>query len=248
MERRAESNVEAELVRRIQGAIEREPRINLHSFPIEVRLDAAGSLVVEGDVENIAAKKLALELAAGAASEAGIIDRLRVRPARRMGDGELLDHVCRAIVDDSALRDVRVVGRDRGRTKEFHTPERDGRGSIDVEISDGIVTLNGVVPSLAHKRLAGVLAWWAPGTRDVINGIEVSPPEADSDDEVTEAVRVALEKDPLVNAAQVAVATRNSVVTLEGVVRTEGEKQLAEMDAWYVFAVDGVRNRLEVRS
>ena len=42
-------------------------------------------------------------------------------------------------------------------------------GSIIVAVKDGIVTLNGEVPSLTHKCLAGVLAWWVPGTGDVIS-------------------------------------------------------------------------------
>jgi len=44
-------------------------------------------------------------------------------------------------------------------------------GTIDVELQDRIVTLNGRVPGLPSKRLAGVLAWWVPGVRDVVNGI-----------------------------------------------------------------------------
>jgi len=31
-------------------------------------------------------------------------------------------------------------------------------------VEDGVVTLNGRVPSLSHKRLAGALAWWNPGS------------------------------------------------------------------------------------
>ena len=50
-------------------------------------------------------------------------------------------------------------------------------GSIVIEVKKGIVTLNGEVPSLTHKRLAGVLAWWVPGTRDVVNGLEEVPAE-----------------------------------------------------------------------
>jgi osmotically-inducible protein OsmY len=37
-------------------------------------------------------------------------------------------------------------------------------------------------------------------------------------------------------------------VTLEGQVRTEEERRRAELDAWALFAVDNVVNRMEVRS
>jgi len=66
-----------------------------------------------------------------------------------------------------------------------------------VSVEDGVVTLDGRVSSLSHKSLAGALAWWVPGSRDVINGIEVAPPQEISDSEITEAVRLVLEKDPL---------------------------------------------------
>jgi len=108
------------------------------------------------------------------------------------------------------------------------------------------VTLDGEVPGLESKRLAGVLAWWVPGSRDVVNGLGVSPPEEDSDGATTDAVRQALEKDPFVNAAQIRVTTRGGAVTLEGVVPSEAEKEMAEADAWYVFGVGNVTDRLAV--
>ena len=113
-------------------------------------------------------------------------------------------------------------------------------------MSDGVVTLNGMAESLSHKRLAGVLAWWVPGSRDVVNGIEVSPAMADNDDEVVDAVRLVLEKDPLVNASQIKTRCRNLVVTLDGTVATENGRMAAEADAWYVFGVYGVINKLAV--
>jgi osmotically-inducible protein OsmY len=73
------------------------------------------------------------------------------------------------------------------------------------------------------------------------------PPEDDSDDEIADAVRLVLEKDPFVDATQIRVGVRRSVVTLAGLVPSEPEREMAEFDAWYVFGVDGVQNRIEVR-
>jgi osmotically-inducible protein OsmY len=87
-----------------------------------------------------------------------------------------------------------------------------------------------------------------PGSRDVVNGLGVTPPEEDNEDAVTDAVRIALEKDPFVNAEQIRVATRASVVTLSGLVPSESEREMAEFDAWYVFGVDRVVNRIEARA
>ena len=101
---------------------------------------------------------------------------------------------------------------------------------------------------LGLKRLAGVLAWWVPGSRDVVNGLGVTPPEDDNDGEITDAVRVALEKDPMVNPDQIRVMTHNAVVTLQGQVPTQSERDAAEFDAWYVFGVDKVVNQISVRA
>jgi osmotically-inducible protein OsmY len=120
-------------------------------------------------------------------------------------------------------------------------------GSIVVEVNDGVVTLNGEVPSLTHKRLAGVLAWWVPGTRDVINGLEEVPPEEDNDDELIDAVRLVLEKDPFVNASKVRVSSKDWTVTLEGLVPNETMKQMTERDAWYVLGVKSVINKISVK-
>ena len=121
------------------------------------------------------------------------------------------------------------------------------RGNIDIEVENGVVLLNGRVPGLTSKRLAGLIAWWVSGVRDAFNGIEVSPPEDDGPDMIAEAVRVVLEKDPFVNAGQIRVGVRNTLVRLTGLVPNETERQAAERDAWMVFGVDTVVNEIQVR-
>jgi len=48
--------------------------------------------------------------------------------------------------------------------------------------------------------------------------------------EISDAVRMALEKDPMVDPSQIRVHTRDAVVTLEGQVPTESERNAAEFD------------------
>jgi osmotically-inducible protein OsmY len=40
----------------------------------------------------------------------------------------------------------------------------------------------------------------------------------------------------------------HSLVRLTGVVPSTTEREMAEFDAWYVFGVDNVDNRIEVRA
>lgn len=233
-----------EVVGTIQALLEREPRVNPHSHRIEVSF-ADGVVTVSGEVGGIAAKKLALELAASPSPVSGIVDRLRVEPSEKMEDGAIRDHVCDALTGEPAFDSYSV----RALVKQEMEPVRvlqDPNRNFEVEVSEGVVTLNGTAESLSHKRMAGVLAWWVPGSRDVVNGMEVSPPMEDNDDEVSDILRLVLEKDPMVNASQIKIRCNNFIVTLDGAVASESSKTAAEADAWYLFGVNGVVNNLVV--
>lgn len=233
-----------QIVNEVVALLERETSVNLHLLPLYLSL-ADGVLTMEGEVEHIMAKKRALEVAAAVPGVGGIVDRIRLVPAARMEDGELRDHVCNALLAEKLLSATAIWAVVKGKPEVVR--EADGSlGSIDVEVTAGVVTLNGAVSSLSAKRLAGVLAWWVPGSRDVVNGIEVSPFEEDNDDEVVDAVRLALEKDPFVNAGQIKVGCRNYTVTLDGLVKNAAQRQMAEADAWYIFRVDRVVNQLRI--
>jgi BON domain len=161
--------------------------------------DREGILTVEGEVEHAAAKKMALELAAAVPGVSGIVDRLHVVPAQPMDDGTVRNHVCDAFIQEPVLQTCSIQVQNRHQTETIRESLGEPVSLIEVAVEDGVVTLNGQVPSLSHKRLVGVLAWWVPGSRDVINGLEVMPPQEDNDDEITDAVRLVLEKDSLVN-------------------------------------------------
>lgn len=230
----------------IRKALYSEPRIDLGHHPIRLSL-SNGDLVIEGEVADIAAKKLALERAAAIAEVAGIVDRLRITPAERMGDGAVRDLVRDALVAEPALAGCSLRVSVKGRWEPVRVVEG-ATGAIDITVEEGVVTLDGDVPGLGAKRLAGVLAWWVPGSRDVINGLGVKPPEEDNDDEIRDAVRLALEKDPLVEPSQIRVLARDAIVTLQGQVPTGSERDAAEFDAWYVFGVNNVVNQIQVRA
>ncbi|MBI5344961.1 MAG: BON domain-containing protein [Deltaproteobacteria bacterium] len=155
----------------------------------------------------------------------GVVDRLRVRPSAVMTDKEIKKHLDDLIAGEPALKGL----------------------GIKAEVRDGVIDLEGEAPSLTHKRLAGVLAWWVPGSTDVINSLELNTLEEDTDSELADAVLSALEKDVLVGGYSITVNAKGFAVTLEGSVCSEAEKEAAEDDAWYVWGVNEVVNRLAVR-
>lgn len=200
-----------------------ELKFDPNDFPIALRMED-GTIVMEGMVSNVGLKKRALLLAMGLQEVQGVVDRLRVRPSVSMSDDEIRDHMRGALTQESALNGL----------------------DINIEVRDGVIDLEGQVWSLSHKRLAGVLAWWIPGVLDVINSIEVNPPEEDSDGELSDAVRLALEKDRLVDAQSLKVSTNGYVVTLEGVTGCAAEREAAEDDAWFTWGVNDVVNNIVV--
>lgn len=232
----------------VLAALEREPGVNLHRRPVRIEYNVVDrALVLEGEVDSIIAKRRAYECACRVDGVDGIMDRLRVRPGEPRGDGAIRTSITQSILDEPTLRDCALHAYHKGVMETLRVPP-DSKDVIGVTVVDGVVELTGHVGSLSHKRLAGALSWWAPGCRDVLNEMSVNPPEADNDGEIADALRLVLEKDPLMpHAGDLGLGVRDHVVTLSGVVTTEEERRQAEYNAWYVVGVRDVVNRLEVR-
>ncbi len=228
------------------AAIRSEPRIGPHFKPTVLKIEADGTATIQAEVDNVSIKRLALERLAATKGVSAIVDRLRVKPAFAMSDDGILDHLRKAFYDEPAFRQLKLKEREGGKVKLVRNAFEEARGEIEFEVKKGVVILNGRVPGLASKRLAGVLAWWVPGSRDVVNGIAVEPPEEDAPIQIEEAVRIALDKDPFVDASQVRVGVRHRTVRLTGSVHSREARDAAEWDAWYVFGVDDVINELEI--
>lgn len=235
--------------RKVHAALEREPRINIHRHPIRIE-SKDGAVTLEGEVADVAAKKLALNLASSAAAGAGgvrgVVDRLRVAPGEARGDGAVRDSFARILLEQPEFRNCTLRMRTNERVVDLHKTEQNSAGEIEFAVTDGVIVLEGHVISVPHRLFAGVLAWWTPGRRDVINALALEPRYEERDDEVTEALRLALEADPLLEADQIRPHTRDWVVTLDGAVPTEEQRRRAELDAWSLSGVDRVVNRLQV--
>ena len=227
------------------AALRSEKRIGPHFKPETLTIDADGIATIDAEVETVAIKRLALERLASVPGIGGVVDRLRVKPASPMSDDGILDHLRKAYYQEPAFQQFAITARKKGGAKLVRGGLSGARGEIDVEVERGVVTLNGSLASLAAKRLAGVLAWWVPGVRDVVNGVTVDPPEEDAPIQIEEAVRIALDKDPLFDASQIRVGVRGRTVRLTGWVPSAAARDAAEWDAWYVLGVDDVINEIE---
>jgi osmotically-inducible protein OsmY len=229
----------ATVVTAILAALEHDQDVQQHQNPIRVTFE--GTLRLEGEVPDIVAKRKALRIAARVGGTESIVDHLRVRPGAPRSDADVLHSALNALGQEGAFRQIIVRHVDREHPA-------DGADRIEVDVRDGVISLQGEVGSLSHRRLAEVIAWWVPGARDVDNRLHVHPPERETDDEISDVVRLVLDKDPSLDATQIKVTTRNHEITLEGVVHSEEVKHIAAEDCWYIPGVHAVHNRITVQS
>ena len=231
--------------KQVHAALEREHRINLHRHPVKIE-SADGTVTLEGEVADVGAKRLALQLAASVQGVSNVVDRLRVAPGERRGDGAVRDSAARLLLEQPELRGCSLNVRTNGKVEVLRRVTEDAAGEIQLSVTDGVVVLEGHVISQSHRRFAGALAWWIPGRRDVINALEVRPAYEDRDDEVADVMRLVLEADPELGADQIRTNCNGKVVFLDGAVPNEQQKRRAELDAWSLLSIRGVVNRLDV--
>lgn len=232
----------ADVLHRLRQVIEADPRIRCVGTPIALSLDPQGGVTLDGEVASVAAKRLALDRAAHLPDVLTVVDRLRVAPTRRFTDEQIRRRFLDLLVDEPMFADYEFESSAKAPLRRSASSTR---LRLEFGVDDGIVTLRGRAGKLLHKRLAGVLAWWAPGSRDVINLLAVEPTSHDDDGEVASAVRLVLDKDPLISDA-FEVDVRDAVVTLSGVTTQTEACEAAEADAWYVLGVRDVVNTIEV--
>lgn len=222
-----------------------DPRLGLEGVPFRLALEEE-TLEIDGEVPSVEVKKRAIRAAESVAGVRWVVDRLRVAPAERMADGAIRDHIVHALIEEPAFLECGIRVSVKDAIECVREPSGPRCGDLCLTVEDGVVALEGHVPTRAHQRLAGVLAWWVPGTRDVVERVDLLSPEEDNDGEIADAIRTALEKDPFLDASQIRVSAANGTATLTGLVSSNTQREMAEQDAWYVSGVQDVNDAIEV--
>ncbi len=116
---------------------------------------------------------------------------------------------------------------------------------VDISTSDGIVTVEGKVPSLLAKNRTVRLAESIKGVRSVIDRLEMS--EANMpDSEIEKAVNSELTANSATEAFDLNVKSKNGVVTLGGTVQSWQEMRAGILAAQRVMGVKQVVNDIRV--
>jgi osmotically-inducible protein OsmY len=119
--------------------------------------------------------------------------------------------------------------------------------NIAVSVHDGVVYLNGTVPSCFQKMIAGQDAQNSTGVLDVVNSLVVTVPLPPTDEEIAATVRGNLDRDVRIpHPERIHVTVRNGVVTLAGTVSTYSQRQDAEEDTRTVSGVVDVVDQISI--
>jgi len=120
---------------------------------------------------------------------------------------------------------------------------------VQIEVLGGKVILSGIVRTLMEKIFIEKDVKLIPGVKSVKNLLQVEYPQdmpGISDEEIQEAVLLILKHNVYVNARNIKVSVNNSIVTLEGTVRSFWERTKAGDTAEDVVGVVAVNNQILV--
>jgi len=128
---------------------------------------------------------------------------------------------------------------------------------IQVRTMQGVVNLDGQVPSEQIKSLAGVIAQDTSSVKELHNNLTVNPTigrnpdrehlgERVADLEIKTLVSDALAKNPELADKHIATEVKEQTVTISGTVQNISQKHTADQIAWQVPGVHGVADNLVV--
>jgi len=173
----------------IKERLAMDGRIN--SKGIEVKVNH-GTVTLSGDIETIHEKALAENLVASTYGAKAVVNNLVVRPPVSKDD-----EIRKAI--EEAVKSTPVLQKQ----------------DIQVNVSEGVVTLKGTVDTLAQSLAAENAAKTARGAVNVVNMLKVvETPRPDR--EIEKDVVLYLKSSSLVNLDDIEVSVKDGVVSLKG--------------------------------
>ena len=119
---------------------------------------------------------------------------------------------------------------------------------IGVAVSDGVVTLTGLVPSVWMKAEAEKAAKNVYGVRAVANDIEVRLGSERTDSEIARSAVEALERHVLIPSERITVTVSHGRVTLEGEVNWQFQRKLAESAVRKLEGVRDIINKIRIKT
>jgi len=212
---------DSEIMKKVQQELEWNPRVDALGISTRVK---DGVVTLAGSVESYAKKIAALDAVHRLAGVLDIADEMIVQPGTRAKkDNEIAQAVRAALVWDVFVPDEQIRS----------------------TVSDGWVSLEGVVDRWQQRDDAGRCVERLSGVRGVTNRIEVKPPSVDAA-RIRTAIEGALARRAEREAKRISVTVKDAIVTLDGTVDSWAEKNSLGQLANYSPGVRLVVNRIHV--
>ncbi len=210
-----------ELQEQILAALEWEPGVDAAGIGVSV---SDGVATLQGTVTTYLQRSTAERAARHVFGVRGIANELQVSPTAGMSrtDSAIAEAVANALEWDSAVPD----------------------NAVKPTVSNGWVTLNGIVSWQFQKSAAERAAQRLYGVKGVTNAITLKPQVRSAD--VKTKIEDAFKRSAEIDAQRIKVETIDGGVILTGAVHSLSERDEAERAAWSAPGVTRVDDRLTI--
>jgi len=213
---------DADLQHDVQEELRWDPSIHAEQIGVSVK---NGVVELDGHVDSVWVKYAAERAAMRVAQVKAVASEIKVDPP------------------SSAIRTDEDIARAASNYLEWNTlvPK-----TVKVQVTDGVVTLQGTVEWQFQKKEAEQGLLWLIGVKSILNKITLNPKASAAGVKIK--IEEALKRNAEIDASHIKVETSDGTVTLRGNVRSWVEREEAEQAAWAAPGVTKIDNRLTVSS
>jgi osmotically-inducible protein OsmY len=212
---------DGELLEQVEDALDWEPSIDVSDIDLTVD---GGVVTLRGDVGTYAEKQAAERVVLSVYGVGGVANDLKVRLGRKSEHSDT--DIAQAAVH--AMKWNTQVPSDR----------------VTVAVSDGWVTLRGMVDWQYQKDTAESAVRPLAGVRGIKNDVTVGPRVRPSD--VKTRIEAALKRSAEIDARRLTVNVSDGRVTLAGNVHSAAEREEAKRAAWAAPGVTVVEDQMAI--
>ncbi len=202
----------------VRAALQEDPRVDT---PLAVST-IDGIVTLEGDVDNLAAKRFALLEAKKISGVRGVIDKISIDPDVRF-DADITDDIENRLNDSPSLA-VR---------------------DLSATVLGGVATLHGWVPSWSERNEAELMASEVKGVREVVDDVVIQYDGQRADREIEHDIRSNFDRDVYLVGLPITIQVKDGKVRLTGEAGSLYSRERATDEAW-VNGVSDVKNDVQL--